>query len=257
MSLNATASNRLILALAMSAAALAGCDAKDPKPATTAMDDCAECCAVPATAPAAKTPATGPSTKPATDAEAAAGWQDLYDGKSLKNWKVADFAGHGEPEIENGVLVLPAGEGLTGITWQGEAPPKTNYEIEVVAKRIEGVDFFCGVTFPVNDSHASFIAGGWGGAVVGISNIANEDAAHNDTTTYEKFEKGRFYTLKVRVEPEKIQAWIDDKQVVNADIKGKKINVRGDIDQCKPLGVAAFATTSGIKSIKLRKLDAK
>jgi hypothetical protein len=167
---------------------------------------------------------------------------------------VADFAGHGEPAVEDGVLVLPVGEGLTGVTYAGTDLPKTNYEIQVVAKRVDGVDFFCGLTFPVGESHATFIAGGWGGAVVGISSVDDEDAAHNDTTTYEKFEKDRWYAFTVRVQPERIQAWMDDKQVVNLDTKGKKISVRVDIDEGKPMGVAAWQTTAAIKSVRLREL---
>lgn len=250
-------------------AVTAGCSTKE----TVAADDsCADCCAPasPATQPAGGVPAaaTKPSTQPAGAAvtsaaqpmiqstAAASEWKDLFDGKSLKNWKVADYAGKGEPAVENGLLMLPSGEGLTGVTWTGEALPKTNYELAVVAKRIDGVDFFSGITFPVNDSFATFVPGGWGGAVVGISNIDDEDAAHNETTTYEKFEKDRFYTLKVRVEPDHLSAWIDDKQVVDVTLKDRKISIRGDIDQSTPLGLATWQTTGGVKSVRLRTLPA-
>ena len=244
------------IALLLSLGFAAGCSTKGP-----AADGCADCCAAPTTGPATK-PAAGAATQPAAavpatqKTEAAAAWKDLFDGKTLTNWKVADYAGKGDPAVEEGLIVLPSGEGLTGVTWRGEALPKTNYEIEVVAKRMDGVDFFCGITFPVNDTHASLIAGGWGGAVVGISSIDGEDAAHNETTSYEKFEKGKFYTFKVRVEPENITAWIDGKEVVDVNIKDKKVSIRGDIDQSTPLGLASWQTTSGIKSVKVRKLEA-
>lgn len=216
--------------------------------AASGEDACGDCCAVPAAAASTG----GSATKPAT----AAGWRDLFDGKSLAGWKAADFAGHGEPAVEDGVLVLPNGEGLTGVTYAGGGLPKTNYEVQVVAKRVDGVDFFCGLTFPVGESHATFVAGGWGGAVVGISSVDGEDAAHNDTTTYEKFERNRWYAVTVRVEPERIQAWIDDKQVVDLDTKGKKISVRADIDEGKPMGIAAWQTTSAVKSVRVRELKA-
>jgi hypothetical protein len=47
---------------------------------------------------------------------------------------------------------------------------------------------------------------------------------------------------------------MDDKQVVNLDTKGKKIDVRVDIDEGKPMGVAAWQTTAAIKSVRLREL---
>jgi len=205
----------------------------------------------PSTQPAA-TAATRPATNPAA---AVAGWRELFDGKTLKNWKSSGFAAQGEPVVENGLLVLPAGEGLTGVTWDGGDLPKVNYEVEVVAKKMEGADFFCGLTFPVKDSHASLIVGGWGGAVVGISNIDDADAAHNDTTVYEKFDQDRWYTVRMRVLPEKLQAWIDDKRVIDISIKGKKIELRVGIDEAKPFGVASYATTAAIKSVKIRKVD--
>ena len=226
-------------------------DAQAVKTASAGEAGCDECCAVPAVPTLA---AGGPATKPGVDA--AAGWRDLFDGKSLKGWKVADFAGHGEPAVEEGLLVLPNGEGLTGVTYAGADLPKTNYEVQVVAKRVDGVDFFCGLTFPVGESHATFVAGGWGGAVVGISSVDDQDAAHNDTTTYAKFDKDRWYAFTVRVEPARIQAWVDDKQVVNLDTKGKKISVRADIDEGKPMGIAAWQTTSAVKSVRVRELKA-
>ncbi|QOV91431.1 3-keto-disaccharide hydrolase [Humisphaera borealis] len=252
----AKTASRAGFALLLSLGFAAGCSTKDGS-----ADCCHDCCAAPTTAPATK-PAAGAATKPSAAApatqktEAAAAWKDLFDGKTLTHWKVADYAGKGDPAVEDGLIILPSGEGLTGVTWKGEALPKTNYEIEVVAKRIDGVDFFCGITFPVNDTFATLVTGGWGGAVVGISSLDDEDAAHNETTVYEKFEKGKFYTFKVRVEPENITAWIDAKEVVNVSIKDKKVSIRGDIDQSTPLGLASWQTTSGIKSVKVRKLEA-
>lgn len=236
------------IALGFSLALLAGCTTSKPE-----SEEC-DCCHAPATQPTAPTtkPAA-PATKPVADA----GWTELFDGKSLTNWKPANYAGAGEPNVEDGVLLMPSGEGLTGVTWTGKALPKTNYELEVVAKRVDGVDFFCGITFPVNDTHASFIPGGWGGAVVGISNIDDEDAAHNETTVYEKFDKGKWYTLKVRVEPENITAWIDGKEVVDVSIKNKKVSIRGDIDQSTPLGLANWQTSSAVKSVRIRTLAVK
>src|SRR5262245_55401841 len=116
-------------------------------------------------------------------------WQQLLDGKSLKGWAITDFAGHGEVKTEGDSIIL--GEGvMTGITWTNDLP-KMNYEISLEAMRVEGSDFFCALTFPVNEDPCSLIVGGWGGGVVGLSSLDGQDAANNDTTKYMSFENGR------------------------------------------------------------------
>ena len=115
------------------------------------------------------------------------GWQSLFDGKTLGNWKRTEYAGGGEVRVEKSFrggppsIVVTAGEHLSGINWTKDAP-KTNYEISLEAMKIEGNDFLCGLTFPVGDSFATLIMGGWGGGVTGISNIDNSDASENPTT---------------------------------------------------------------------------
>ena len=188
--------------------------------------------------------------------EAAKGeWQSLFDGKTLGHWKATDFGGQGESKVEDGNLLLTHGETLTGVTWQGPLPAKMNYEIELDAQRVDGTDFFCGLTFPVNTDSASLILGGWGGGVCGISNIDDNDAARNDTTSVHEFKQGRWYHVRVRITPDHIEAWLDKEQIVDADVKGKKISVRAEVEASQPLGIATYQTTGAIKNIRLRKLD--
>jgi hypothetical protein len=90
--------------------------------------------------------------------------------------------------------------------------------------------------------------------VVGISSIDGLDASENATTTYQEFEKGRWYTLRVRVTQQKLEAWIDKKQVVDTVITDRRISTRGEVDLSKPLGISTWNTKGAIKSIKVRKL---
>jgi hypothetical protein len=191
----------------------------------------------------------------AASAASADAGRSLFDGKTLEGWTVTDFGGHGEPAVEDGKLVLPIGEGLTGVTYAGKAkPPTSNYEITLQAQRVQGQDFFCGLTFPVGDSFASLIVGGWGGAVCGISSIDGADASDNATTTRRKLQSGKWYAVRLRVTDEKIEAWIDDEQIVNVARAGKKFSVRGDIDESRPLGLASWRTEAALKDIRLREL---
>jgi len=184
-------------------------------------------------------------------------WKTLFDGKTLKNWKKTNFGGEGEVEIKKGEVILGQGEPLTGITWESkEKIPTVNYEFRCETRRIDGSDFFCALTFPVKDSHCSVVLGGWGGSVVGLSSIDGFDASENETTDYFSFDEGKWYKLRVRVTDDKIECWIDDKQIANVETKDKKITTRIEVDANRPLGFSSFMTVGGIKNIQLAELKA-
>ncbi len=181
-------------------------------------------------------------------------WQALFDGRTLRGWKSTNFGGEGSVLVKNAQIILQRGEPLTGITWTGGDIPRMNYEISLEAMRVNGSDFFVGLTFPVADSHCSLILGGWGGSVVGLSSLDDMDASENETSTVISFEDDRWYRIRVRVTPEKIMAWLDDKVIVDADIRGRRISVRVEVFLSQPLGVASYVTESALRDIKVRRL---
>ena len=72
------------------------------------------------------------------------------------------------------------------------------------------------------------------------------------------FETGRWYAFRIRVTGDSIQAWIDDRRVVNVPIAGRAISLRpGDINFSTPLGFASYNTTGGIRNIEYRPLSSK
>jgi len=191
----------------------------------------------------------------AQETKAAAGWTPLFDGKSLAGWKATDFGGEGEVMVNSGEIILKMGQPLTGITWkEGDKIPTDNFEITLQARKRKGDDFFCGLTFPVRDTHATFVLGGWAGTVVGLSSINGQDASENETTQYEKFDQNKWYTVRVRVADGLIGCWIDDKQMVDVELKGNRISTRIEVDPNKPLGICCYNTEAGLKDIKLRRL---
>lgn len=203
------------------------------------------CSLVPTAAAMADEPAAGKQT----------GVTLLFDGKSLDGWKVSNFAGTGEVTVENGQITVSKGEALSGITWKDAATlPKDEFEITLQAMKLKGDDFFCGVTFPVRDSHASFICGGWAGTVVGLSSIDSLDASENETTSYKKFEPNKWYKIRVRVAGGKIECWIDDEQMVDVDLKDKRISTRIESDASRPLGISTYQVTSAFKDVQLKRL---
>ena len=184
---------------------------------------------------------------------AEAAWQPLFDGKTLGDWKKTQFGGEGDVEVTKGRIVMEFGYSMTGITYGGDLP-KMNYELQLEAVKLDGNDFFCGLTFPVADAYCSFIVGGWGGSVVGLSSIDGDDASENDTTKYMDFKKGQWYRIRVRVEPERIQTWIDDRPVVDQSTKGRKISIRNEVDLSCPLGISTWETKAALRKIQIRKL---
>lgn len=184
-------------------------------------------------------------------------WKPLFDGKTLDGWAITDFAGHEKSSVNDGVLRIPAGLALSGVNVTGE-PPKMNFELTLEARKIEGNDFFCCLTFPYGDSHCSFVVGGWGGGLVGISSIDGMDASENETADYMLFKKEQWYRISVRVTPEKIETWIDDTKMVDFKTEHRKVGMRfGEIEESKPLGIATWITTAEIRDIRVRSLAKK
>ncbi|HXK02315.1 MAG TPA: DUF1080 domain-containing protein [Verrucomicrobiae bacterium] len=183
-------------------------------------------------------------------------WQPMFDGKTLKGWKETPFGGRGTVKIEDGTIILTPGAGaMTGINWTEEFP-KANYEVRLEAARLQGNDFFAGITFPVFKSFCSWINGGWNGRVVGLSSLDGYDASENETSTRFDFAKGRWYRLRLRVTDEQIAAWIDDEMVVDFAVGTREIDLRyGEIELSKPFGIAAYRTQAGLRKIEYRVLQ--
>ena len=178
----------------------------------------------------------------------------LFDGKSLDGWSQSEFGGQVEATVVDGEIVMEAGSPMAGINRsRDEDLPKSNYEISLEAKRTEGIDFFCGLTFPVQNSFCTLIVAGWAGATVGLSNVDGQDASSNDTNVLMDLKDNRWYKIRVRVTDEAITCWIDDEQVIHQEIEGHKISYRPDVTPCLPLGLCAFESSVAYRNIVLKR----
>ena len=212
--------------------------------------------AEPAGGPAAMTPAEPIAAAPAATASPSeAAWQPLFDGAELGGWQKSSFGGAGDVTIEDGAIKIPMGVDLAGVTFSGEFPTQ-DYELALDARRVDGNDFFCGLTFPVGDECCSLILGGWGGSIVGLSSIDGLDAANNGTTQAKAFEQGRWYAVRITVTPAKIECWLDDERIIDQPIENRRISVRDEVIPSKPLGIATYSTVGEAKNIRFRKLPA-
>jgi hypothetical protein len=181
-------------------------------------------------------------------------WRPLFDGRALGDWKPTAFGGGGEPCVADGAIRIPMGGDLSGVTWTGEFPQR-RYELALEARRVEGNDFFCGLTFPVGESSCSLILGGWGGSVTGLSCIDGRDAGDNETTDARTFEKGRWYDVRVRVTPHRIECLLDGETIVDQNTENRRISVRDEVIPSQPLGIATYATTGEARNIRWRPLE--
>ena len=200
---------------------------------------------------------------PATTDEPPQQWRPLFDGRALENWEILEFGGEGRVAVEENELHLHPGETLTGVRWSGplgEILPQSQdrYEIRLHALRARGTDFFCGLTFPVGrDGRVTLILGGWGGSLVGLSCLDGDDASDNETTTYRRFEKNRWYRVRARVSAEAIECWVDDERVVVVQRSDhEKLTLRAEVIPTDPIGRTTFQSHGVFRDIEVRRLSA-
>lgn len=186
--------------------------------------------------------------------------QVLLEAKAhaLGKWKVVEdfeFKRHGPVTVKDGTITLAAGTPGTAIRYDGKLPTM-DYEIALDAMRVEGDDFFCGMTFMVGDEPLSLILGGWGGRVIGLSCIDGEPAVENETCDYRDFENKHWYAIRVRVTKPKIEVWIDKQRVIDFKTEDKRLSIWFDKDCVTPLGIATWRTTGALKNIRVTQLPA-
>lgn len=175
-------------------------------------------------------------------------WTALQD-----EWKICRFGGEGPQEIKKELITLGFGDPLTGVRWDGDHPDD-NYEIELEARRTDGFDFFAAITFPVKDENCSLVLGGWGGGVTGISSINGLDASNNETTVFRQYKNDQWYKIRIRVDPNEINCWVDEQSVIEIEREGLKFDIRAEMDPTLPLGIANFQCDSELRNIRSRKL---
>jgi hypothetical protein len=182
----------------------------------------------------------------------------LFDGKTLDGWKKTDFYGAKDVDVRvaDGAIVLPVGNTMTGVTTTRTDLPKTNYELTYEAMRTEGVDFFAAATFPVGDSFLSFVNGGWGGHVTGLSSLDGADASENETTQNVNYSNKTWYRFCIRVTNQAVRCAIDDKEVVAVDITNRTLSTRIQVRANQPLGFATWESAGAVRNIQMRPLTA-
>ena len=209
-------------------------------------------------------------------------WIPLFDGKTLDGWSVSKIDADKKAEVTDGVIIVGRNDLASGIKYD-KPFPKSNYEIMYQAKRAKGYDFFGTITFPVKESHCSFVNGGWSGTVFGLSSINGYDASENETTAFYVFKDKQWYQFRVCVSDDRIKVWLypvdkdgkileadkDDSQAVataqkdiekpkvDLELKDKRMTTRLEVTFFKPLGISTWNTEGHLRDIKYRELTPK
>ena len=181
------------------------------------------------------------------------GWRPLFNGTNLDGWEITNFGPQGPVYVSDSEIILIYGDGCTGITWKQDFPT-VNYEISLEAMRLDGHDFFCGLTFPVNDQNCTLITGGWGGTVTGISSIDGIDASENFTRTFMNFENKRWYKIRVSVDQQMIRCFVDEEPVIQVPVEDHRFSVRSEVGLSRPLGIATWHTTAALRNLRFREI---
>lgn len=163
------------------------------------------------------------------------------------------FGGDGTIRRDGDGLVFEPGSPLTGGTFANELGDH-GYEVELVAARLSGVDFFCGLTVPTTIGPLTLVLGGWGGAVCGLSCFDGLDAAQNDTRTLRHFATGRDYRVVLRVTKSDVQVAIDGEPFLTASLAGKTATLRQEVELTAPFGFCCYQTKARLRSLRYRLL---
>jgi len=182
----------------------------------------------------------------------------LFDGETLDGWKKTPFYGADALDVRaaDGVLVLPRGKSLAGVTTTRTDLPTVDYELTYEAMRTEGEDFFAAATFPVREGFLTFVNGGWGGNITGLSCLDGADASENETTVGYRYKDRVWYRFRIRVTADAVRCWIDDKEMVKVDIRDRGLTTRVQVRASEPLGFATYESAGEVRKIAIRPLTA-
>lgn len=183
--------------------------------------------------------------------------QQLFDGESFGGWAPfvkSQYDTGGPVELKGGAITLSAGRPYSAVLWSGGFP-RTNYEIELSAMKTDGNDIFCGLLFPVGTNYCSMILGGWGNSIVGLSCVDYMTAADNSTATMKAFNADEWYDVRLKVTDEKIEAWVNEEQLIDLELFEKRISPYFGLEIFAPFGIFTFETAGMVKDIFIRRLE--
>ena len=63
--------------------------------------------------------------------------------------------------------------------------------------------------------------------------------------------------MRLRVTRQRITGWIDGKEILDQQLNGRKIGIRGEVDLSQPFGLSTWQTTGAVRNLRIRTLTDK
>lgn len=132
--------------------------------------------------------------------------------------------------------------------------PGPAYDFEVVFTRQTGVDSIA-LLFVIGSGQAAFDVDGWGTHLAGIQNIDGRTMQDNGTGVGGfALDNGRRYTARVRVRPDRVDAFLDGRPVTTYLGDGSNLSILHiwELPRSDALGIGAYDSTTTFHEIKIR-----
>ncbi|MBL7222904.1 MAG: DUF1080 domain-containing protein, partial [Candidatus Brocadiae bacterium] len=177
----------------------------------------------------------------------------LFDGMTLEGWRVIKGPGQfGAVRVDDGRLILEKGANPTAVVRDG-AFPTTHYEVTLDLMRIEGSGSVS-VAFPVGEMTCNLWLGTHGArALAGLGNVDGKPAYENDTKRDIQFETDRWYTARIRVIDQRIEAWLDGRKVTELTTEGHKLFASAP-GAPAPFRLSTWISAAAFRNIVVRRL---
>jgi len=180
--------------------------------------------------------------------------ENLFSGTARQGWQpIAFYTPSTFTVLPSNTIACARGKPLSGIVYTN-AVPTMNYEVTLEAMRVEGSDFFVGLTLPIGKSFFTVIVGGWGGTLCGISSFDYDDASQNPWSESVALENNRWYTLRVRITPGVLQVFLNDtlyRARVEFDDAARFSLRPGEIEKSKPFGLTTYETAAHWRNLRI------
>ncbi|HUT36726.1 MAG TPA: SUMF1/EgtB/PvdO family nonheme iron enzyme [Planctomycetota bacterium] len=185
-------------------------------------------------------------------------WEELFDGKTLNGW-ARRLNKDDALVVEDGQICMRPSTAIDGternmrnmgLACTGEMP-RDGYEVAYEAMRVAGSYDFATLAFPVGGEECLLKVGcGQNGRGICLNGTDVDPAALSEAT----FKTGQWYRMRLRVTGGRIQAWIDEEQVIDFARAGHRFIGTKESKELMPLGLLCHATHAAFRSIRLRRL---
>jgi hypothetical protein len=185
-------------------------------------------------------------------------WVNLFDERYRSQWEIIDVAkgrGHGgKSSVKDGRALLSGLKNRITGRWVGKFPTM-DYEVVFEVARTAGLRFPY-VVFAVGDSHGVWFMAGRDGTYAGLSTVDGKGYDQKGNPTYRRvrYAAKRWYKARLRVAGGKVEAWVDDEQVIDLPDAERRVQKDAFGVTLKPFTISVHEAVNVIRNLRLHSL---